>query len=317
MSEHGFVAAGGFASSETGLILATIDIVDVDGLNPVQETFAGARGSPAGIADDDGSITLFGGALNGIVGPDIFTIDAAGTATSTGSQGTFSFAQTGGAYAGRNMFTRNAPNQSDVDEDCVSAEAGGWDDTDCALAFPFVCEENQTAATPRCGNGVVDGSEGCDDGNVDGGDGCEADCSLLCGGPDAVAAFQLTDRCAAFFDAQLSWTSAASACFAVGSPAIFTSEADARAATPLRLLQDFGPAWVGMTQDGLVVPGATEISPLFADSSQPVFTINPLFAPGALDNDPGGFDCFLATEAGWDDDRCFNIQRSFVCTTNP
>ena len=198
---------------------------------------------------------------------------------------------------------------------CLCAEGNHWTDEACDSSQFIACETVTTTEAPRCGDGVVDIGDECDDGNTIDGDGCEGNCTLLCGAPDALLAFQLSDRCVAAFDEQLAFTSALSACTGRSmDPALFSTEQDARDAAP-PLLTGQGELWVGFTDDGLIVPGAIEGSARWAaDSSQPVFDVNPLFSPG----EPNGAtaeNCFEVGTSGWNDRSCFGHQNASLCTT--
>jgi cysteine-rich repeat protein len=46
---------------------------------------------------------------------------------------------------------------------------------------------------PKCGNGVVEGTEACDDANMTSGDGCEADCSFSCDNASGMGDMQCDD----------------------------------------------------------------------------------------------------------------------------
>ena len=84
VGESSFVAVGGFASFTLGPIYRVLDLVDVDGLDAVAVNHASEFGSFAGLENADGSVTTFGGLLDGVIRDRILTVALNGLVTDEG-----------------------------------------------------------------------------------------------------------------------------------------------------------------------------------------------------------------------------------------
>jgi cysteine-rich repeat protein len=212
-------------------------------------------------------------------------------------------------------FINFALNQPDNTGDCVQFFAGdlSWDDTDCALAAPYVCEID---FGKECGNGISEDNEKCDDGNNNNSDGCNAACSAFSCSDEASGSLgsrtlAFSDSCYVLFSGAAidkTWDDANQDCITRGGhlATIRNGSGSGTEQAIIAQLEDLTliDIWIGFNDQN--IEGVFQW-----ETGEPTTFIR--FDTGEPNNAGGDEDCIeLDNDTDWNDENCA-AKDSYLC----